>query len=80
MAVFINYGTDENFLDALLAMQLNIPTVALNAPVWASILDGHLLASVTHHSAQFHLGMLGNHPETVLFHIINSPQLYPKIL
>ncbi len=79
VTVFIDSGADANFMDDALATQLGIKREPLPKPVPASALDGRLLCSVTHRTVPVHLGMSGNHQETLSFHLIHAPCI-PVIL
>ncbi len=79
VTVFIDSGADANFMDDTLAAQLGIKWEPLPKPVPASALDGRLLCSVTHRTVPVHLGMSGNHQETLSFHLIHAPCI-PVIL
>jgi len=79
VSVLINSGTDANLLDMTLTSQLGIGRIALEEHIRATALDGHLLCRVTHQSTPLPMIVLGNHNETLAFHLIHSPQ-QPVIL
>lgn len=64
-----------HFMGNTLAAQLRIEREPLPKPIQASALDSCLLCSVTHCTVPIHLGMAGNHQETISFDLINAPSL-----
>lgn len=79
LSALIDSGADESFIDAALALQLDLPTVGLNQPLRASALDSRLLANVTHRTVPIRILLSGNHQEELSLHIIDSPHI-PVIL
>ena len=73
VSVLIDSGADTNLLDRGLAMQLGINLEPLVKPMEATALDGRLLCTVTHRTVPLHLGISGNHTESLTFHLINAP-------
>lgn len=78
-AALIDSGADGNFMDRGLASQLKLEFTPLTSPLVAHALDGRLLCRVLHQTPSLNLRMSGNHSETIIFHIIDSPQ-FPLIL
>lgn len=79
VSVLIDAGADTNLLDRDLAMQLGINQEPLVEPINATALDGRLLCTVTHRTVSVHLGISGNHTESLAFRLMNAPQ-QPVIL
>lgn len=79
LAVFVDSGADENFLDRELAKQLQLIPELLPVPREANALDGRLLCHVTHRTPALSLTISGNHAEMLSFLLIDSPQV-PLVL
>lgn len=59
-------------MDIMLTTQLGTTWEPLAKPMEASALDRYLLCSVTYRTVPAHLGMSGDHHETLTFHLINT--------
>ena len=72
-------SSDESFLDATLASELNIATQPLSIPMDVRVLDGRSTGWVTHNTTPINLRVSGNHSKTIQFLLIKSPQI-PVVL
>ncbi|GLD48545.1 glutamate receptor ionotropic, NMDA 3B, partial [Lates japonicus] len=68
LATFIDSGADVSLINEDLAQQLGIDQLPLSRPVSASVLDGHILGTVTHQTLPVRMLLSGNHHETIQLH------------
>lgn len=73
LQILIDCVADDDFIDANIAAQANIPVMELPYPKDASALDGKLLNRVTHHTTPITLTLPGNHHESTELFVISSP-------
>lgn len=66
-------GTEDNFVDGELMLQLGIPTEPLEMPLKARSLNGLRLTRVLHRTFQVPMIISGNHCEEVVLHLIDHP-------
>ena len=71
--VFIDSGSDENFIDFDFCSQAQLRLDLLPEPKEVFALDGRLLARVTHRTTPVSLLLSGNHQELISFFVIPSP-------
>ena len=72
LAALVDSGAEANIMDVKLAHQLGLESHRLTPSVPARALDGHLLGTVSHVTAPISL-TIGNHQETIRFHLLHSP-------
>ncbi|KAI3355849.1 hypothetical protein L3Q82_004229 [Scortum barcoo] len=72
-------GQAGHFISRCPAKGTDSPVEGEVLAISASLLDGHLLGTVTHQTEPIHMLLSGNHHETIQFHILHSPRL-PLIL
>ena len=71
--VFINSGSDENFIDYDLCSQAQLRLDLLPEPKEVFALDGRFLARVTHRTTPVSLLLSGNHQELICFLLFPTP-------
>ena len=79
LQVFIDSGSDDNFINENFVTQTNIPLELLEIPKSVNALDGRLISKVTHRTVPLSLTISGNHSETIQLYVIPSP-LSPAVL
>ena len=72
--MFIDFGSDANFMDFVLVSSLGLKTHRLQTPIEAFALDGRLICKVTHHTQSLLLSFPDSHTERISFHVFKAPQ------
>ena len=73
LMTLVDSGADDNFIDANIVSQANIPLENLDPPRDVTALNGETLARITHLTIPITLVLSGNHSETIQFLVISSP-------
>ena len=73
VGTLIDSGADESFIDHQLAVEANIPLIALAQPIPAFALDGHKLGTITQQTQLLKMTLSGNHVEDIRFLVLPSP-------
>lgn len=73
VSVLLDSGADGNFMDSRLATKFLIGPIKLQSPLKAKALTGVTLAQITHITPAVSLLISGNHQETIVFHLLDSP-------
>lgn len=61
VTVFVDSGTEGNFMDKGLVKKLGVRLVELEQPVMVRALDKRMIHKVTHRTEAVHLLVSGNH-------------------
>ena len=72
--VFIDSGSDENFIDFDLCSRAQLKLDLLPEPKEVFALDGRLLTRVTHRTTPVSLLLSGNHQELIRFLLFPPPR------
>lgn len=75
VGALVDSGAEENFIDASLVKQWNLPTESMEKPLVANALTGVRLAQITHTTVPVSLTLSGNHHEQLRFLVINAPHV-----
>ena len=73
LAILLDSGADESFIDQEVVLQLGIETELLDSPIEAKALNGKLLARVERRTVPVRLVLSGNHHESLSLHVIDCP-------
>lgn len=73
LVALVDSGADDNFIDANIVSQANIPLEPLNSPRDVNALNGERLACITHVTIPLTLVLSGNHREEIRFLVLPSP-------
>lgn len=68
-------GADGNFMAASLVAELHLTLTRLQMPLLEKALNGLQLAQITHVTFPVSLLISGNHQETIVSHILDSPEV-----
>uniref|UniRef100_A0A8D0D3W8 Retrotransposon gag domain-containing protein n=1 Tax=Sander lucioperca TaxID=283035 RepID=A0A8D0D3W8_SANLU len=79
LSALIDSGAEDNFIDANLVKQANIPLESLPAPINVATIDRQLLAKVTHQTVPVTIVLSGNHSEEIVFKVV-AASFSPLIL
>uniref|UniRef100_A0A3Q3A042 Reverse transcriptase domain-containing protein n=1 Tax=Kryptolebias marmoratus TaxID=37003 RepID=A0A3Q3A042_KRYMA len=79
LAVFVDSGADTEFMDASLAQSLKLRLKPSTRNTEVQAIDGHVLHQVERETEPVKLIIGGKHHESIMFLIINSPDI-PVIL
>lgn len=75
ISALVDSGADGNFMAASLVAELHLTLTRLQMPLLAKALNGLQLAQMTHVTFPVSLLISGNHQETIVSHILDSPEV-----
>ena len=70
LQVFVDSGSDDNFIDQDFVAQANLPTEPLDSPKTMNALDGRVICRVTRRTVPLSCVISGNHRQTLQLLII----------
>ncbi|XP_057205010.1 uncharacterized protein si:ch211-159i8.4 isoform X2 [Triplophysa rosa] len=72
-SALLDTGAEGNFIDGVTAQRWKIPFIPLSVPISARSLDGTPLSTITHSTPRVSLFISGNHCESIVLYILESP-------